>query len=158
MIGAMRTDMVTSYVRDLLERITGERPEPDADGDWPVTLGGALFYVRITFPTDPVVQVFSVAVDEVDPSPDLYARLNEINGQLRFARTFYMRQQILFESEIWGTDVNPTNLDHACRNIATATDSFGCDLVQHFGGTPRFERSKSPTYTPESPVLTGPYL
>jgi len=34
---------------------------PDGDGDYPVRLGGALSYVRLTGETDPDVQVFSVA-------------------------------------------------------------------------------------------------
>lgn len=142
----MRPDMVLSYVRDLLERITGERPDPDPDGDLPVALGGALFYVRIASPTDPVVQVFSVAVADIEPSADLHAALNEINANLVFARAFHVKDQVLIESEIWGSDVNPANLDHACRNVASATDSHGTRLAKEFGGNPRFEQSKMAGY------------
>jgi len=39
--------MVVSYTRDLLEQITGERPEPDQDGDLLIEFGGACFYVRV---------------------------------------------------------------------------------------------------------------
>jgi hypothetical protein len=33
--------MVVSYTRDLLEQLTGARPEPDNDGDLPIEYGGA---------------------------------------------------------------------------------------------------------------------
>ncbi len=121
----MHADMVESYVRDLLERLTGVRPEPDHDGDLPVQLGGALFNVRVDNPADPVVQVFSVAVADSKSTAKLNRALNDINARLRFTRIFHVRDQVLIESEIWGSDVNANNLEYACRSIAAATDAFG---------------------------------
>jgi hypothetical protein len=43
----MRPDVAFSYVRDLSERMTGVRPEPDHDGDLPVHFHGAQFFVRV---------------------------------------------------------------------------------------------------------------
>lgn len=151
----LRPDMVESYVRDLLERMAGSRPEPDHDGDLPVTLGGATFFVRIVSPHDPIVQVFSIAVDGIEPTPALYAAMNDINSCLHFARIFYVKGQVLIESEVWGTDVNPSNLDHACKNIAAATDSFGTDLAHQFKARPWFEEAKAPDYRPPTPRPEG---
>jgi len=139
-------EMVVSYTRDLLEQLTGHRPEPDQDGDLPIEYGGALFYVRIDGPTDPVVQIFSVVLADLVVHPDLHAALNEINSLLRFARVFQIGGQVLIESEIWGIDLNMTNFEHACRNVAIATDTHGKALLSAFGGTPRFELSKKQTY------------
>ena len=75
----MHRDMVVSYTRDLLQQLTGERPEPDHDGDLPIQYGGASFYVRVEGASDPVVQVFAVVLADLEPSPDLLGALNDIN-------------------------------------------------------------------------------
>ena len=154
----MRRDMVVSYVRDLLGSIVGERPEPDQDGDLPVPYLGAQFYVRIVG-EDPVVQVFAVAVADVDASPELHAALNAINADLHFARAFHVASQVLVEHEIWGTDVNPANLEHACRHVASGADYYGKLLARDFGGRPVFEEQKQPDYEASSArVGYGQYL
>lgn len=142
----MRSDMVFSYVRDLLEGLTGTRPEPDSDGDLLVGLGGAQFHVRVVNPDDAIVQVFSVGIADLEPTPELMTALNDINQQIGFARAFHVQGQVLIESEIWGSDVNVANFRHACHNIAGATDRFVPQLLERFGGTPRFEQSKEPGY------------
>jgi hypothetical protein len=138
--------MVVSYTRDLLEQLTGVRPEPDTDGDLPIEYGGASFYVRIDGPTDPVVQIFSVVLADLEANPELHGALNDINSRLRFARAFHVQKQVLIEAEIWGSDLNMSNFQHACRNVAMASDAHGRSLHESFGGNPRFELSKKKVY------------
>jgi Putative bacterial sensory transduction regulator len=138
--------MVLSYVRDLLATLTGSRPEPDADGDLLVVVGAAQFYVRVVDGKFPMVQVFSVAVAELEATQDLMVALNEINQNIHFARAFYVLGQVLIEAEMWGADINPNNFQHACANIAGATDLYGPQIVGKFGGVPRFEATKQPEY------------
>lgn len=142
----MHRDMVVSYTRDLLEQLTGVRPEPDTDGDLPIEYGGASFYVRIDGPTDPVVQIFSVVLADLEANPELHGALNDINSRLRFARAFHVQKQVLIEAEIWGSDLNMSNFQHACRNVAMASDAHGRSLHESFGGNPRFELSKKKVY------------
>jgi hypothetical protein len=157
-------DVAFVYVRDLIERLTGNRPEPDADGDLPVAFQGAVFFVRVVGPVgyiEPWVQVFSVAVSEVEPTPELMGALNEINRDLRFARAFHVGTQVLIESELWAEDLTPENFSAACRNVAGATDAFAPRLVERFGGKLLFEESKSDEYDPApkaDPKPPGPYL
>ena len=112
----------------------------------PVVFGGAQSFVRVVGSTDPWVQVFSVAVAELDASPELMTQLNAINSDLRFAQTFHVGNQVLIEAEIWADDVNPANFSHACRNVAGATDSYGPAIRERFGGQPLFEESKTEDY------------
>ncbi len=149
----MRPDVVYAYVRELLATLTGERPEPDHDGDLPVRYRGAQFYVRIVGTTDPWVQVFSIAVTDVEASPELFEQVNQINREMHFARAFFVNSQVLIETEIWADDVNPANFGHACANIAGATDAFTPRLTE-LGGRALFEESKSPEYTP-APITMG---
>lgn len=156
----MRPDAAFAYVRDLIERMTGVRPDPDADGDLPVHLHGAQFYVRVvaTAP-NPWVQVFSVAVADVPASDGLMARLNEINGYIHFARAFHFGSQVIIEAEMWADDVTPANFVYACRNVAAATDTFAPDLHKSFGGRLLFEESKTSAYQqgelPLGPLAQG---
>jgi len=142
----MRPDVAFVYVRDLIERMTGTRPEPDHDGDLPVHLHGAQFFVRIVGPVNPWVQVFSVAVAELKPTPELMSMLNEINTHIHFARAFHVGSQVIIESEIWAEDVTPANFLYACQNVAAATDAFAPRILKELGGRPLFEESKTDAY------------
>ena len=142
----MRPDVAFVYVRDLIERMTGTRPEPDHDGDLPVHLHGAQFFVRIVGPVNPWVQVFSVAVADLEASPALMSLLNEINSHIHFARTFHVGSQVIIEAEIWADDVTPANFLYACQNVAAATDAFAPRILSEFGGRPLFEESKTDAY------------
>ncbi len=142
----MRPDVAYVYVRDLIERMTGSRPEPDHDGDLPVHFHGAQFFVRVVGPVNPWVQVFSVAVSDIGPTPGLMTALNEINTLIHFARAFHVGEQVIVESEIWAEDVTPANFLAACQNVASATDAFAPRIVDQFGGHPLFESSKSEAY------------
>jgi len=157
----VRPDVLHAYVRDLLERLTGDRPSPDHDGDLPVAMEGAKFYVRVVGTVDPWLQVFSVALDEIEASSELMVQINEVNRQLRFARAFHVSRQVLIETEIWADDVNPANFAHACRNVASATDAFAPELCAEFGGRLFFDESKSSEYESQSAPrgnVAGPYL
>ena len=104
----MRPEMVYSYVRDLVERMTGHRPEPDDDGDLPIPYEGAHFYIRITG-NDPIVQVFAIALSDVEATPELLVELNQINADIHFGRAFHLAGQVLIGHEIWGSDINPSS-------------------------------------------------
>ena len=156
----MRPDVAFSYVRDLIERITGVRPDPDDDGDLPVHFHGAQFFVRvIASAANPWVQVFSIAVADVPESPGLMSRLNQINGFIHFARAFHIGTQVIIEAEIWADDVTPGNFLYACQNVAAATDTFAPQIQQAFGGRLLFEESKTSAYQqgelPLGPLAQG---
>lgn len=155
----MRPDVAFVYVRELIERLTGAKAEPDDDGDLPVVFGGAVFFVRVMGPVgyiEPWVQVFSVAVDEIESTPDLMVELNEINRDLRFARAFHVGSQVLIESEMWAEDLTPENFRQACRNVAGATDVFAHRIHEKFGGVLHFENTKTEEYQPDPPDDTAP--
>ncbi len=92
--------MVRSYVETLIERMTDvDKATSDADGDYPVRYGNAAYYVRVVESGEPSVQIFSIALADVQLTESLAYDLNEINTQLRFCRVFWVRDQVLFESE-----------------------------------------------------------
>jgi hypothetical protein len=155
-----RAGMVRSHVETLLEKVTGSaQVKPDADGDYPVRFDKALYFVRVLGNEHPVVQVFAVAVDGAEARPELFHVLNQINAQLKFARTFNVDGKIVMASELIGESLDVDELSSACAAVAQAADRFGPLIAAEFGGEMPFEREKAPDYQPPTdPPGTGGYL
>lgn len=151
----MRHDVLTVYIENLLVVLTQTpRVVPDHDGDYPVRFGSALYYVRLVGTGDPDVQVFAVAVDGVEQSPELLGELNAINCRIRFGRVFHVAGQVLVETDIVGDEIGPRGFRNACELVAGVADRIGPELVRKYGGRTAFEDSKEPDYEPR----TGLYL
>ncbi len=157
-----KTDMVRAYAESLLKQILGtEDIVTDGDGDYPVRHKSALYYVRIDPGSrdDPVVQVFAIAIADVPATPELYERLNAINSRLRFARAFWVADQVLIESEMVGFDLSLAALDTACSTVGGAADYFGPQLAEEFGGKTAFTDERGADYEPPTdPPAPGFYL
>jgi hypothetical protein len=155
----VRADMVRSYVETLLEQLSGsDKIKPDDDGDYPVRFRQALYYVRLVGDTHPVVQIFSVALSGIPTSPELLAVLNELNSDIRFARVFWVREQVLVEADLIGSTLDPEEFNNACRAVATITDGIGPKLAAQFGGKTAFADEKQGEAPPEDRAMTGLYL
>jgi len=154
----MRRDVAEAYVEKLLRKVTGSSQiAADADGDYPVPYGSALYYVRVAGEAYADVQVFAVAVDGIEASAELLADINEINTQVRFARVFHVRDQVLVEADLDGNAVEPSSFYRACDTVASITDRVGPDLSIRHGGTAKFEDSKALGYRSPEPSV-GMYL
>ena len=154
----MNGEMVESYLRDLIADLTDSpRPDWDADGDLPVTYQGSQCYARVVRVRDEfIVQIFSV-VSEVEYSHELGDVLNELNHMLVFTRAFHTGGQILLENDIFAHDLDGYRFSRALFFLATATNEFGPQLVEKFGGTPRFDPGVEEV-TPEVDPVPGLYL
>ena len=152
----MRRDVIAAYVEKLLAALTEtSHVAPDKDGDYPVRFGSALYYVRLVGAEEPDVQVFAVAVDGIEQSPELLTELNDINCRIRFARVFHVAGQVLVETDLIGDAVDPRGFGNACEVVASVTDKIGPELAKKYGGRTAFEDSKEPDYEPPAP---GMYL
>lgn len=151
--------MVESYLRDLIADLTdGVRPEPDGDGDLPVTYKGSQCYARIArVGDDLVVQTFSV-VSQVEYSHELADALNDINHILIFTRAFHTGGQILLENDLFAGDLDRYTFSRALFFLASATGDIGPKLVEKFGGTPRFDPEAAQAPDPPADDTPGLYL
>ncbi len=132
--------MVRAYVESLVEQLTGvEKVVTDDDGDFPVRVGKTLFYVSIVDDDDPVVQVFSFAVQEVPASNELLAKVNEINSQLRFCRMFYDDGRVVVATDCVGLTLDEAEFRTATQAVAGATEHFAPAIAAEFGGHLAFE-------------------
>lgn len=90
--------------------------------------------MRLVRPEEPIAQIFAVAVDAIAASPALAEALNEINGEIWFARIFQVRDQVLVETDILAETLDPTGFRNACQVVAGIARQAGPDLVDHFEG------------------------
>lgn len=130
----MRSDMILSYVRDLIEDMLGHRPVPTVDSELQVTNGSSVFFFRVDQPSDPLVKVWTIAACDLALTPELLCVLNEMNQKIQFARAFWINSQLFIESEIWGCDVNPANFQFACSNVQSVTNEYGPRVISELGG------------------------
>lgn len=150
--------MVTSHMETLIERVTGvDKANADHDGDYPVRFRDALYYVKVAGTDDrPIVRVFSTVVADVDPNPDLYEAINDINTRLGFCRCFWVSGQVLIETEHLGMTIKTDDFFELADNVASASNYFGPKLAERFGGKLAFDDSKGAEY--DEPPLPGMYL
>ena len=132
-----KTDMVRAYLESLLREFLQSDPLRDSDGDYPVGYGNGGFYVRIDDSRGadaPVVQVFAIALDNVEAGPELFQRLNHINAVVHFVRDFLVQGQVLVEADVEGLELSPAVLDTAMSAVGSAAQHFGPLLQGEFGG------------------------
>lgn len=157
-----KTDMVRAYAESLLKQVLDtEQVVRDPDGDYPVRFKSALYYVRLDSRSndDPVVQVFAVTLAKVEPSAELFEEINRVNSELRFARMFWVRHQVLIESEMIGEELSFAGFSTACRTVGGAADYYGPRLAERFGGKTAFANEQGPDYEPPQEArLPGFYL
>jgi len=150
--------MVTSHVETLIERITGvDKAIADHDGDYPVRYRAARYYARVAGTDDrPIVRVFSTVVSDIEADADLYEAINNVNTHLGFCRCFWVEGQVLIEAEHLGMTIMTQDFFELADHVASASDHFGPQLVERFGGKLAFEDSKGDEY--QEPPSPGMYL
>jgi len=154
----VRADQARAYVETLLERLTGaDKAQTDEDGDYPVVYQDLPYYVRVIGTEDPVVQVFSIALADIENTPELLAALNDLNAQLSFARAFHVRGQVLIETDILAESLDPAGFRNACNCVGSLTTDVARDLHTRFGGQVLFVRVRGNGGNPKHPAgLSGP--
>ena len=132
--------MVRAYVEKLLAAGFGRPIAPDGDGDYRLP-GEGDFYVRVldeTLAPVPLVQVFALAVKGVDATPALLEDLNPLNAGVAFARIFWVKDQVLVETEIVADALEPVALATACNTVGGVAATHGPRLKLAHGGETAF--------------------
>jgi len=152
----MRVEQATAYVESLLYRfVGGDRIVADHDGDYRVWFRNCLYFVRVIGHDVAVVQVFAVAVADVDVSPALLTELNTLNSEIQFARACHLRQQILIETDVLAEDFSPATFENACSHVETVTLEMAPSLAARFGGRLTFANRLTLATAPGAPGAPG---
>ncbi len=97
-------------------------------------------------------------MSDIECSDPLLRALNEVNAQLHFCRIFWVRYQVLIESEHLGMTLEEDDFRECADNVAAASDHFAPLLAKQFGGQRAFEDEKTETYEPPPLEQTALYL
>jgi hypothetical protein len=112
--------------------------EIDADGDIPVRVGSALYFVSLLDRDPALVRVWSIVLDDVKSSDDLLSELNDINANIVAARVFFLGDRVIAATELRADTLDPDELAFACDSIGALSDWIDTTMVVRFGGKTRF--------------------
>ena len=85
------------------------------------------------------MHIFSPLLWDIEPSPELYEALNEINTSLRFAKVVWTGSHVLASVDVSASNLSSTELIRACGNLGEIADAYDDELVERFGGSVMFE-------------------
>ena len=135
----------TSTRRQLLlatmRKFTGiDDLEFDGDGDIGIRYGSVVAYLCLVG-KPPHVHIYSPLVSDVEESPELLERLNEINANLGSLHV-YLRDGIIFAvSDLPATPFVPEHLAGAAQAFFQIADGIDTLLQAEFGGRTAFAES-----------------
>lgn len=153
---ALQKDIARSHLETLIERFTGmEKALPDQEGDYFIPTQSAGFFARVDGEDLPVIRLYSIIAADLPPSPELFEALNEINTQLVLLRAMHLSQQVLIEGEVPALRADLEDFRSILQRVAHASDYFGPQVIEQFGGKSLFEASKAPEYTTPEPLIPG---
>ena len=120
------------------------------DGTIPIRSGTTIVNVRLVEgenPSHPILQVYSPLLSEIDHSPDLLTKLNEVNANLTFVRAFWTDRQVILAMELLAESLDREQVAHAVSLVSLAGNFWDSELNKTFGGK---------TYFAEDPATAAP--
>jgi type III secretion system-like peptide-binding chaperone len=117
------------------------------DGTIPIRSGSTIVNVRLMEgdrPGHPVLQVYSPLLSDLDGSPDLFTKLNEVNANLTFVRAFWLDRQVILVMELLAENLDKDQVAHAVSLMSLAANFWDSELEKTFGGTTYFAEEPPP--------------
>jgi len=146
-----RLEILQPFVEKTVAEYLGiERVQVWEDGTIPIRSGTTIVNVRLVQGEDPsraILQVYSPMLREIESSPELLAKLNEVNSNLMFVRAFWTDGQVILAMELLAETLDRDQVAHAVSLVSLAGDFWDSELNRTFGGS---------TYFAEEPPADGP--
>jgi hypothetical protein len=118
--------------------------EYDDDGDIGIRYGSALTFVRLI--NDPqYIRIYSPILREVEESPDIFVRLNDINANETLMRFIYRNGVIYGVADIAAVPFVSAHVDQALAHFCEVADGMDSLLQAEFGGRTAFVESMPST-------------
>ena len=116
--------------------------ELDGDGDIGVRYGSMIAYARV-IGTPPAVHFFSPLVREVEESPALFGRINELNRGSKEVRYFVIEGTIFAAADVRIEPFVESNVASAYKHFCQSADDVDELLQAEFGGKTMYEPNMS---------------
>jgi type III secretion system-like peptide-binding chaperone len=134
-----RIDVIRPFVEQTVREFLGvDELKVMEDGTIPIRSGSAAIHVRLIqeAPDDhPLLQIFSPLLSDIEATPALMAKLNEMNSGLSFARAFWAGGQVILAMDLLAEELDKEQIEHACGLVTFAADYWDTELQKGFGGT-----------------------
>jgi hypothetical protein len=126
-------DLATAVLATLKE-VTGISDlEYDNDGDIGLRKGSALVFVRL-IDEPPCVRIYSLLVRDVEESPDILVRLNDINANQPLMRFVYRNGTIFAITDVAAEPFVSAHVAQAFEHFCAIADGMDNLLQAEFGG------------------------
>jgi T3SS (YopN, CesT) and YbjN peptide-binding chaperone 1 len=153
-----RLEILQPFVEKTVAEYLGiEQVQVWEDGTIPIRSGTTIVNVRLVQgdnPSRPILQVYSPMLSELDSTPELLAKLNEVNGNLTFVRAFWTDRQVILAMELLAESLDKDQVAHAVSLVSLAGDFWDSELSKTFGGKTYFADEPPPANAP--PGETAP--
>jgi hypothetical protein len=133
-----RIELLRPYVEKVVSEYLGIEPGKlivNQDGTIPVSVGSANYNIRLMDGDPAVLQVYSVVLEEIQKSPELFEAINDINRNTYYAKAFWLDDnRLIVASELVAETADKGEITNACNAIAWLADHYDTELHGKFGG------------------------
>jgi hypothetical protein len=151
-----RLEVLQPFVEKTVAEYLGiEKVQVWEDGTIPIRSGSTIVNVRLVQgenPSRPILQVYSPLLSELDSSPELLTKLNEVNANLTFVRAFWTDRQVILAMELLAETLDRDQVAHAVSLVSLAGNFWDSELNKAFGGKTYFAEEPVP---PADPAASG---
>jgi len=141
-----RSEVIRPFIeKTLSEWLEAAEIRRSEKGEYVFRHGSAEICVRIDEGDQTIVSVYSVILRNVKKSARLLDALNAINGDLDFARVFWLENAVVLVTELLASTLDAEQLRAACQLVSRLADELDTRLKKKFGGKTAFpdERLRS---------------
>jgi hypothetical protein len=150
-----RLEILQPFVEKTVAEYLGiEHVQVGEDGTIPIRSGTTIVNVRLLqgeHPSRPILQVYSPMLSDLDCTPELLVKLNEVNGDLTFVRAFWTDRQVILAMELLAESLDRDQVAHAVSLVSLAGDFWDSELSKTFGGRTYFTDESSADGAPSAP-------
>ena len=137
-----RIEVLRPFVEQTVKAYLGvDLLEVLEDGTIPIRAGSTAVNVQlIDGPpgSHPLLRVWSPVLQDISASPELLAKLNDLNASLSLARAYFRDGVVVISMELLAESLDEEQIANACRLVSFAADHWDDELQQAFGGSTFF--------------------
>jgi len=128
--------MLQPYVEQAIARFLGvDAVTRDEDGDIPIRFGSAVCFARLfDGPAGPIFRVFAPLLGGVESTPELFARVNQLNLGSVLLRFFWDEDVVFCSVDLPAQNLQYSEIADAVGAVAARADELDDLLKTEFGG------------------------
>jgi hypothetical protein len=130
-----KAEVIRPFVEKTVQELLGvEQLQVNDDGSIPIRRGSTAVYVRLLDDEPPILRVFSPMLHGIPKTPPLLERLNDLNTAIRFARLFWVGDQVILATELVAETLDKEEVANAIDVVVGGADRLDDALRSEFGG------------------------